>query len=443
LVFLAARFLAAAIAALLAAALVAALATAPPATATAAPPRPPAAAGRLLVGFDHGVTHAHQARLLGAAQGRMMRRFTGVGGGRLVLVRTRGASSAAATDALRTRLRRTAGVAYAEPDYLLFASQIRTPNDPAYPRQWALTERPDGHDIHAPQAWLARTSCARVAILDTGIDTHHPDLLPNLSKSRDKPDNGRDDDHDGYVDDTYGYDAVTGRGSGQDDDGHGTHVAGIVAARSNNALGVAGTCWSSKLLPVKFMDKRGNGSIAALVDGLEYAVRQGVKIVNCSFGSTANASTLRQAVSYAQRHGVLLVVAAGNDGANVDKRPVYPAAYSNSNVLAVAATTETDELASFSDFGARSVDLGAPGQDILSTYLGGGYKVLSGTSMAAPYAAGVAALLRKQAPAATAADLRFAIRSTADPLPSLAGRVGSGGRLDAARALAAIGSLVR
>lgn len=409
----------------------------PTGTASAAD-GPPAAAGRLLVGFERGVSPQRQQRLLDAAGGRLARRFDDVRGGRLVVVEPRGGT---ALGALRKALARAGGVAYAEPDYLQFASATRVPDDPSYPRQYALLDAPSGHDIDAPTAWATRTSCARVAILDTGIDTDHPDLAGNVAKSADKPNNGKDDDHNGYVDDTYGYDAAKGSGSGEDDDGHGTHVAGIVAARTNNALGVAGTCWSAQLLAVKFMNSRGKGSTSAAIAGIQYAVRQGVKIVNCSFGSSTASSSLKDAVGYAQDHGVLLVVAAGNDGESIDKTPLYPASYPNSNILAVAATDDEDRLASFSNFGATAVDVAAPGDSILSTYLGGGYRVLSGTSMAAPYGAGIAALLRKQAPDASAADLRHAIRSTVDEQPGLSGKVGSGGRVNAARALAAIGSI--
>ncbi|ADB48710.1 S8 family peptidase [Conexibacter woesei] len=407
-----------------------------PATAAAAPP---AVAGQLLVGFERGVSKARQTQLLDTAGARIARRYDAVRGGRLVLVRARGG---AALSAIRSRLSRAGGVAYAEPDYVLAATQTRTPDDPLYSRQYALVDGPAGHDVDAPTAWARRTSCARVAILDTGIDTDHPDLAANVYKSADKPNNGKDDDHNGYVDDTYGFDAAAGKGSGEDDDGHGTHVAGIVAARTNDALGVAGTCWSAKLLAVKFMNSRGKGSTSNAIAGIQYAVRQGVKIVNCSFGSSANSSSLKDAIGYAQDHGVLLVVAAGNDSENIDRQPSYPASYANSNILTVAASDDEDRLASFSDYGATAVDVAAPGDDILSTYLGGGYKTLSGTSMAAPYVAGVAALLRKQEPDASYADLRYAIRGHADAVPALSGKVASGGRLNAAKALAAIPALV-
>ncbi|MEA2419912.1 MAG: thermitase [Thermoleophilaceae bacterium] len=398
---------------------------------------PPAASGRLLVGFKHGVSADRQQRLLATFDGRIAQRFESIRGGRLVVVRPR---SGRATDALRKRLASSPEVAYAEADFFQFAT--KTPDDPFYALQYALVDSPGDHDIDAPTAWGTRSSCAKVAILDTGIDTDHPDLKSNVYKSEDKPNNGKDDDKNGYVDDTYGYNAIKGKGSGEDDNGHGTHVSGIVGGRGNNDVGVSGTCWSTKLLAVKFMNSKGKGSTSDAIEGIDYAVKQGFKIINCSFGSSSKSSALHDAVDYAQDHNTLLVVAAGNDSENIDKHPLYPASYGDSNILAVAATTSSDALASFSNFGSEAVDVAAPGDSIYSTYLGGGYRILSGTSMAAPYAAGVAALLRKQEPDATYGNLRYAIRHKVDKPPALDGKVAYDGRLNAEKALAAIASIV-
>jgi thermitase len=193
---------------------------------------------------------------------------------------------------------------------------------------------------------------------------------------------------------------------------------------------------------VKFMNSKGKGSTSDAIDGIDYAVKNGAKIVNCSFGSSSKSSALHDAVDYAQDHNVLLVVAAGNDGDNIDKNPIYPASYTDSNILAVAASTADDTLASFSNFGSTAVDVAAPGDEIFSTYKGGGYKYLSGTSMAAPYAAGTAAMLRKQESDATYGELRKAIRQKVDTPPALAGKVAYNGRLNVQKALAAIPSLV-
>jgi thermitase len=400
---------------------------------------PPAASGRLMVGFKKSVSTDRQQRLLAGLGGRISQRFKSIRGGRLVVVRPR---SGRATNALRKRLARSSEVAYAEPDFFLFSSADKTPDDPFYPLQYALIDSPDDHDIDAPTAWGTRSSCAKVAILDTGIDTDHPDLKSNVYKSEDKPNNGKDDDKNGYVDDTYGLNVIKGKGSGEDDNGHGTHVSGIVAGRGNNDVGVSGTCWSSKLLAVKFMNSKGKGSTSDAIAGIDYAVKQGFKIINCSFGSSSKSSSLHDAVDYAQNHNTLLVVAAGNDSENIDKHPLYPASYGDSNILAVAASTSEDGLADFSNFGSTAVDVAAPGENIYSTYLGGGYRTLSGTSMAAPYAAGVAAMLRKQESDATYGNLRYAIRHKVDKPPALDGKVAYDGRLNAEKALAAIASLV-
>ena len=235
---------------------------------------------------------------------------------------------------------------------------------------------------------------------------------------------------------------IKGKGSGEDDNGHGTHVSGIVAGRGNNDVGVSGTCWSSKLLAVKFMNSKGKGSTSDAISGIDYAVKQGFKIINCSFGSSSKSSSLHDAVDYAQNHNTLLVVAAGNDSENIDKHPLYPASYTDSNILAVAASTSEDGLADFSNFGSTAVDVAAPGDSIYSTYLGGGYRTLSGTSMAAPYVAGVAAILRKQQSDATYGNLRYAIRHKVDKPPALNGKVAYDGRLNAEKALEAIASIV-
>src|SRR4051812_32322421 len=405
-----------------------------PAGASAAAP---AVSGQILVGFKSGVSKQRQDQILSAAQGRLARRFKAVRGGRLTLVRPR---SGKATDALRQRLQANPDVAYAEPDFLLNASV--TPNDPFYPLQWAVNETPGDHDIDAPAAWNARTSCTKIAVLDTGVDTDHPDLVGNIYKSPDTPNNNKDDDGNGYVDDTYGWNAITGKGSGEDDNGHGTHVAGIIGGRGNNGTGVAGICWTASIVAVKFMNSQGKGSTSDAITGMEYASKKGAKIINASFGCSSSSSSLKDAVGYVQDHGGLLVVAAGNDSENIDKDPEYPAAYSNSNILTVAASTDTDTLASFSNYGSTNVDVAAPGDDVYSTYLGGGYKYLSGTSMAAPYASGLAAMLKKQESDADYSDLRYAIRHKVDLPPAFNNKVAYDGRINAQKALAAIPSLV-
>ena len=218
-------------------------------------------------------------------------------------------------------------------------------------------------------------------------------------------------------------------------EGHGTHVSGIVAGHGNNAVGISGLCWSAKVMPVKFMDSHGRGSTSNAVTGIDYAVKQGAKVINCSFGSSSKSKSLEDEVSYAKKKGVLLVVAAGNDGDDIDSKPTYPASYTSSNIITVAATTQLNQLASFSNYGKSGVDLGAPGDKIVSTYLGSTYKTLSGTSMAAPLVAATAAMLRSQNGDLTYSELRSAIRNHVIATSPLAGKTVSGGQLDVAAAL--------
>ena len=329
----------------------------------------PAASGRLLVGFKKGVASERQQQVLAALGGRISQRFRSIRGGRLVVVRPR---SGRATDALRKRLAAHADVAYAEPDFLQFASTRRRPTTRTTPsstrcstrRATTTSTRPrPGARVRAAPRWRSSTPASTPTTATSAA---------NVYKSKDKPNNGKDDDKNGYVDDTYGYNTIKGKGSGEDDNGHGTHVSGIVAGRGNNDVGVSGTCWSSKLLAVKFMNSSGKGSTSDAIEGIDYAVKQGFKIINCSFGSSSKSSSLHDAVDYAQDHNSLLVVAAGNDSDDIDKHPLYPASYGDSNILAVAASTSDDTLASFSNYGATAVDVAAPGDSIYSTYLGGG-----------------------------------------------------------------------
>ena len=383
--------------------------------------------GQLLVGFKAG---ASGSNLVERAGGRIVRRLAHV---RAAAIRPRAGIALAA---LRSALGRAAGVAYVEPDFVLEASA--TPDDPLFALQYGLSQS-NGDDIAAPTAWDTRTSCAKMAIVDSGAQANHPDLADNLWHNPDEvPNNRKDDDHNGYVDDYYGTDVTDGKGNADDDNGHGTHVAGIVGGRGNNGVGVSGVCWSATIVPVKFMNARGKGSTSAAIEGLDYAIKQNAKIINCSFGSSAKSKTLKDEIDYAKSKGVLLVVAAGNDGDDIDAKPSYPASFTEGNILAVAASTQDDGLADFSNYGRKSVDVAAPGASILSTYPTSGYKRLSGTSMAAPMVAGAAAMLKARRSSATYGDLKTALIYTGDEKSAFAGTTVSGRRLNLASALAYI-----
>src|SRR3954454_10310231 len=268
------------------------LAAAPADAATDAVP------GQLVAGFKAGVSASAQQQLIERAGGRLVRRLPHIHG-TVVRVRTPGL----ALSVLRRRLHDVREVRYAEPDYYLHGST--EPNDPDYVEQYALAATGPG-SVGAPAAWNARTSCAKVAVLDTGTQYDHPDLSGRVwHNSHEKNGNGKDDDKNGYVDDYYGVDLVAGKGSGVDDEGHGTHVSGIIAAHVNNGTGISGLCWSGSVVPVKFMNSRGKGSSSDAAAGLDYAVKAGAKVVNGSFGSSSKSSALEDAVDYAQSKGVL------------------------------------------------------------------------------------------------------------------------------------------
>jgi thermitase len=404
--------------------LLAALALAAPASAG------DAVHGRLIVGFTTATSHAAARTALERAHARVVRELPDIGA---FTVRPRGDRSRAS---LGRALRRLKRVRYAEHDVYLRTSAT-TPDDPLFTRQYGLPSDPG---VAATTAWDHRTKCGRLATLDSGAQLNHPDLKANLWHNPDEiKGNNKDDDHNGYVDDYYGVDIYDGSGGGADADGHGTHVAGIIGARGNNAVGVAGVCWQAQIMPIRFMNANGRGSTTDAVAGIEYAIHEHAKIVNCSFGASSKSSALEDAVKDAKSAGVLLVVAAGNDSESIDKTPEYPAAYTYANILTVAATTASDTLASFSNFGSKSVDLAAPGDSIWSTYLGSGYKQLSGTSMAAPYVSGAAAMLRAKDSDLSYSDVKKALKGSVDKLPALSGKTVTGGRIDLGRALGSIG----
>ncbi|MFO0845201.1 MAG: S8 family serine peptidase [Gemmataceae bacterium] len=245
------------------------------------------------------------------------------------------------------------------------------------------------------------------------------------------------DDHDQWVDDLIGWNFVDDSNDPMDDFGHGTHVAGTIGAVGNNGQGVAGINWSIQMMPIKFMNANGAGSVSAFIAGLNYAVEHGAKISNNSWTGSGDSTLLAQAVQAAQQKNHIFVAAAGNSGSNNDSSPTYPASLPYDNVLSVAATDRNDNLAGFSNYGASSVDLAAPGVDILSTTMGGGYGYNSGTSMATPHVTGAAALIWARNPSWTYQMVLNRIMGSVDKVPSLSGKVRSGGRLNIGSALAA------
>jgi serine protease len=287
-------------------------------------------------------------------------------------------------DAVRL-LRTVPGVIRVEPNYRIQLAAV--PNDPMFSSQWALANNQTGADIRALAAWDINTNASNitVAVIDTGIDYKHSDLAANMWRnSREIPNNGLDDDGNGYIDDVFGYDFANNDSDPMDDHGHGTHVAGIIGAVANNGRGIAGVAWNVRLMAVKFLSSNGTGTVADAVRAIDYAVQMGARIINASWGGAGYSSILAQAINRAENAGVLFVTAAGNNGTNNDQTPTYPASFPNTNILAVAASDRNDNLATFSNFGPSTVHLAAPGVGILSTLPNDGYASWSGTSMAAP-----------------------------------------------------------
>lgn len=322
------------------------------------------------------------------------------------------------------------------------------PNDEYFGEMDSLNDEVANADINAPEAWAIRTECSvLIGVLDSGVDVSHPDLSANLWTNPADPVNGLDDDGNGYVDDAHGWNFYDGNANVQDENLHGTHVTGILAARGNNSKGTVGVCWRAKVVVLKFLDSEGEGYISDAVEAVEYAHAKGVKVLNNSWGgSTEPSLSLKYAIEDVEKSGMLFVAAAGNDGSSNDANPFYPASFGLPNVIAVAATGLTDHLASFSNYG-MSVAIAAPGQDILSTTpmsptqamidgrIERGYDRVSGTSMAAPLVSGAAALLWSSEPSLGLSDVRARLLQKADALPALESKIAGARRLNLRRSL--------
>lgn len=308
------------------------------------------------------------------------------------------------------------------------------PNDPYLGSEWGLST---SVGISPYSAWdLTNGSGVVVAVVDTGVDISHADLNPNVWTNTDEvAGNGVDDDHNGYVDDRHGWDFYSNDSvvfDSASSDAHGTHVAGTIAAYGNEGHGVVGVAYRAQIMPLKFI--QGVGYTSNAVRAINYAVANGAKVINASWGGSGYSSSLLTAIQNAGNQGVLFVAAAGNNGVNTDASPYYPAAYPASNVISVAAMTNIGTRASFSNYGASSVDLAAPGQTVLST-VPGGFAYYSGTSMAAPHVSGVVALVRAFRPSWSVSQVKDAILAGVTPNSAFAGITATGGMLNASRPL--------
>ena len=318
-------------------------------------------------------------------------------------------------------------------------------NDPDASKLWGLhnegqTGGKADADVDAPEAWQTHTGRTQaqggplIAVIDTGIDYNHPDLAANMWVNPGEiAGDGIDNDGNGVIDDVHGYNANGDNGDPMDGQGHGTHCAGTIAAVGNNETGVVGVNQNANLMAVKIFDDEGSTDSAAIIRGVQYATKMGARVTSNSWGGPVPNSGIREA--FEQSTSALHLVAAGNSGYNNDWLPSFPANYGLDNIVAVAATDHNDELAEFSQYGKRNVDLGAPGVDILSTVPGGNYATYSGTSMATPHVSGAAALIASHDPDISNADLRRRLEEGTDKLASLDGKTASGGRLNVNKAL--------
>jgi subtilisin family serine protease len=266
-------------------------------------------------------------------------------------------------------------VEYAEPNYLVTTADnvtirsnrpgrskqdSKTPNDPQFGSQWALSNTGQdngmpGSDIGALAGWRQTTGSTEtiIAVIDTGVDTRHPDLTRNLwgNKREEHGKKGEDDDGDGYVDNISGWNFVSDSGDVTDDQGHGTAMAGILAAEGDNREGITGVMWRASIMPLKALDGTGSGTILDVAEAIDFAATHGASVINCSFGTDAYSQTLLDAINRASMSGVLVVASAGNDSRDLSQTPYYPASYTASNLITVAATTNGDQLAEFSNWG--------------------------------------------------------------------------------------------
>ncbi|MBD2149020.1 S8 family serine peptidase [Pseudanabaena sp. FACHB-1277] len=322
-----------------------------------------------------------------------------------------------------------------------------TPNDSQFSQLWGLnnisqTGGTTDADIDAVEAWDIQKGnrSVVVAVIDTGVDYTHQDLAANMWKNPGEiVGNGLDDDGNGFIDDIYGYDFINKDSNPMDDHSHGTHVAGTIGAVGNNNLGVIGVSPNVSIMGLKFLGANGSGNTVNAARAVDYAVSKGAKIINASFGGGPYSQLMFDALSRANNVGVLFIAAAGNDyGNNNDTNPRYPSNYDLPNVISVAATDHRDQLAFFSNYGANTVDLGAPGVNILSTIPNNGYDFYDGTSMATPHVAGAAALLLAANSNLNVTQIRQTLMNTTDQMSSLQGKTVTGGRLNLNKAISSV-----
>lgn len=426
------------------------------------PPRPAYVPDQVIVKFAPGFA-PHSVASMAFTQGlTMVRRFdvppqlVKTLGGELYQFTVAGGRDS--VEQAVERLSGQPGVLYAEPNYIIGAddthlrgpattlgndaSTAPRPND-LRPDQWDMDNRGQqggkpGADIGATRAWAIETGKPNgqgpiIAIIDSGVDPNHPDLAANMwTNPGEIPGNGIDDDRNGYVDDVHGINAQRHTGNPMDDNGHGTHCAGVIGAVTNNREGIAGLNWTATMAGIKMSNEFGSADAASAIASILYATAIGARITSNSWGAGAFSQGLKDVMAASP---ALHICAAGNSAQDNDLYPTYPASYDLPNVVAVAAHNRNDEMPHFSNYGAHTVHVAAPGEAITSTLPNGGYGQMSGTSMATPHVAGVAGLIAAHFPGITNDQIIARLMGTAVQAPAYAGKTISGGRVDAGGAL--------
>ncbi|HEX8188856.1 MAG TPA: S8 family serine peptidase [Pyrinomonadaceae bacterium] len=406
-------------------------------------------AGQVLVKFAKSAPPVDVERAKAAADVELDKRVGG-GGVRLLQSRSRDA------EALVRELSARPDVVYAEPNYVIRVTAV--PNDPRFGEQWALQNTGNttasgadtpGADVGVVSAWDVSTGSrdAVVAVVDTGVDYNHPDLAPNVWSAPAPFTVNIGGQAVTCAAGTHGFDALTNTCDPMDDHNHGTHVAGIAGAAGNNSVGVSGVSQTASIMGLRFLDAQGNGTLEGAINAIEFAIQAkkffgagaNVRVLSNSWGWAGEASqALREQIERAAASDMLFVAGAGNDAADTDAAPFYPASYDAASVVSVAATDGNDALARTSSWGSNygrtSVDLAAPGNLILSTVTGGSYDWFSGTSMATPHVSGAAALVLSRCTLDTAG-LKNTLLGNVDLVASLAGVTATGGRLNVGKAL--------